>query len=232
MHFKIPKNMIKKIKLYGLSLAVILSLNLSCTAIQNSNKTQRGAGIGVAAGALVGGLIGGNIGGALIGAAIGGAAGGIIGRQMDKQADKIEAAVPGAEVKRVGEGIQIIFDDKSGVNFAFDSAELTADAKKNLNAVAEVFLEFPDTELMIEGHTDSVGDDNYNMKLSKRRADAVASYLKAQGVAGNRFKVEAFGETRPRFENDTKEGQAKNRRVEIGVAANEEMIQDAKAQAE
>jgi outer membrane protein OmpA-like peptidoglycan-associated protein len=224
--------MFKKIKLYGLSLAVIFSLNLSCTAIQNSNKTQRGAGIGVAAGALVGGLIGGNIGGALIGAAIGGAAGGIIGNHMDKQADKIEQAVPGAEVKRVGEGIHIIFDDKSGVNFAFDSAELTPDSKKNLDAVAEIFLEFPDTELMIEGHTDSVGDDNYNMKLSKRRADAVASYLKAKGVSSNRFKVEAFGETRPRFENDTKEGQAKNRRVEIGVTANEQMIQDAKAQAQ
>ena len=224
--------MLKKIKLYGLSLAVILSLNMSCTAIQNSNKTQRGAGIGVAAGALVGGLIGGNIGGALIGAAIGGAAGGIIGNQMDKQADKIEEAVPGAEVKRVGEGIQIIFDDKSGVNFAFDSADLTAEAKTNLNAVAEVFLEFPDTELMIEGHTDSVGNDDYNMKLSKRRADSVVSYLKSKGVAANRFKVEAFGETRPRFENDTKEGQAKNRRVEIGVAANEQMIEDAKAQAQ
>ena len=224
--------MVRNIKVYGLSLLMILSLNLSCTAIQNSNKTQRGAGIGVAAGALVGGLIGGNIGGALIGAAIGGAAGGLIGRQMDKQADKIEEAVPGAEVKRVGEGIQIIFDDKSGVNFAFDSADLTAEAKKNLDAVAEVFLEFPDTELMIEGHTDSVGDDNYNLKLSKRRADAVVTYLKSKGVAGSRFKVEAFGETRPRFENDTKEGQAKNRRVEIGVAANEDMINDAKAQTE
>lgn len=221
----------KILKLYGLSLAVILSLNLGCTAIQNSNKTQRGAGIGAATGALVGGLIGGDIGGALIGAAIGGGAGALIGNQMDKQADKIEAAVPGAEVKRVGEGIQIIFDDKSGVNFAFDSADLTAEAKKNLDAVAEVFIEFPDTELMIEGHTDSTGDDNYNMKLSKRRADAVASYIKSKGVAANRFKVEAFGETRPRFENNTKEGQAKNRRVEIGVAANEQMIEDAKAQA-
>lgn len=224
--------MLRKIKLYGLSLAVILSLNMSCTAIENSNKTQRGAGIGVAAGALVGGLIGGNIGGALIGAAIGGAAGGLIGNKMDKQADKIEEAVPGAEVKRVGEGIQIIFDDKSGVNFGFDSDELTDDAKKNLNAVAEIFIEFPDTDLMIEGHTDSVGNADYNMKLSKRRADSVVKYLKSKGVAGNRFKVEAFGETRPRFENESKEGQAKNRRVEIGVAANEQMIEDAKAQTE
>lgn len=224
--------MLKQIKIYSLSLAVILFLNTSCTAIQNSNKTQRGAGIGVAAGALVGGLIGGNIGGALIGAAIGGAAGAVIGNQMDKQADKIEEAVPGAEVKRVGEGIQIIFDDKSGVNFAFDSSDLTAEAKKNLDAVAEIFIEFPDTELMIEGHTDSVGDENYNMKLSQRRANSVVAYLKSKGVAGNRFKVEAFGETRPRFENDTKENQAKNRRVEIGVAANEQMIEDAKAQTE
>lgn len=224
--------MLKQVKIYGLSLAVILSLNMSCTAVQNSNKTQRGAGIGVAAGALVGGLIGGNIGGALIGAAIGGAAGAVIGKQMDKQADKIEEAVPGAEVKRVGEGIQIIFDDKSGVNFAFDSSDLTAEAKKNLDAVAEIFIEFPDTELMIEGHTDSVGDENYNMKLSQRRANSVVAYLKSKGVAGNRFKVEAFGETRPRFENDTKENQAKNRRVEIGVAANEQMIEDAKAQTE
>lgn len=223
--------MIKKIKIYGLSLAVILSLNLSCTAIQNSNKTQRGAGIGVAAGALVGGLIGGDIGGALIGAAIGGAAGGIIGNHMDKQADKIEEAVPGAEVKRVGEGIHIIFDDKSGVNFAFDSSELTAEAKKNLDAVAEIFNEFPDTDLMIEGHTDSVGNDDYNMKLSKRRAEAVVAYIKSKGVAANRFEVEAFGETRPRFDNATKEGQSKNRRVEIGVAANKKMIEDAKATA-
>jgi len=223
--------MLKRISIYGLSLVLMLSLNLGCTAIQNSNKTQRGAAVGVAGGALVGGLIGGNLTGALIGAAIGGGAGALIGNKMDKQADRIEEAVPGAEVKRVGEGIQIIFDDKSGVSFAFDSADLTPVAKENLDAVAEVFLEFPDTDLMIEGHTDNVGDENYNMKLSKRRAEAVVIYLKSKGVAGNRFSVEAFGETRPRFDNMTKEGQAKNRRVEIGVAANEEMIQDAKAQA-
>ena len=78
---------------------------------------------------------------------------------------------------------------------------------------------------------DNVGNDDYNMKLSKRRAESVVAYLKSKGVAGNRFSVEAFGETRPRFDNSTKEGQAKNRRVEIGIAANEQMIQEAKAQA-
>ncbi|WP_276392245.1 OmpA family protein [Eudoraea chungangensis] len=211
--------------------AMMMVVNTSCNAIKNSNKTQRGAGIGVAGGALVGGLIGGNIGGALIGAAIGGVAGGLIGNQMDKQAKKIEEVVPGADVKRVGEGIQIIFDDKSGVNFAFNSSDLTAGAKSNLDKVAEIFIEFPDTDLMLEGHTDSTGDDGYNMSLSKKRADAVAAYLKAQGVASRRMSVKGFGETAPRFDNSTKEGQAKNRRVEIGVAANEQMIEDAKAQA-
>ncbi len=222
---------VKKITSIFLIASMLMVVNTGCNAIKNSNKTQRGAGIGVAGGALVGGLIGGNIGGALIGAAIGGVAGGIIGNQMDKQAKKIEEVVPGADVKRVGEGIQIIFDDKSGVNFAFNSSDLTTGAKSNLDKVAEIFIEFPDTDLMLEGHTDSTGDDNYNMSLSKRRADAVAKYLQKQGVAANRMSVKAFGETAPRFDNATKEGQAKNRRVEIGVAANEQMIEDAKAQA-
>ena len=223
--------MLKKTTSISLALAVVLSFTVSCTAIQNSNSTQKGGVIGAASGAAIGGLIGGNIWGALIGAAVGGAAGGLIGNHMDKQANKISEAVPGAEVKRVGEGIQIIFDDKSGVNFAFNSADLTTDAKKNLDAVAEIFIEFPDTDLMIEGHTDDVGAADYNMKLSKRRADSVVSYIKARGVAGNRFSIKAFGETAPRFDNATKEGQAKNRRVEIGVSANDQMIQDAKAQA-
>lgn len=220
----------KKLTSISLVFAVILSFTISCTAIQNSNKTQRGAGIGVAGGALIGGLIGGNIGGALIGAAIGGAAGGLIGNHMDKQADMIEEAVPGAEVKRVGEGIQIVFDDKSGVNFALNSADLTSVAKQNLDAITEVFIEFPDTNLMIEGHTDDTGSEAYNMSLSKKRAQSVANYFKSKGISGNRFSVEGFGETAPRFKNDSEANRVKNRRVEIGVAANDEMIQDAKAQ--
>lgn len=221
----------KKLTSISLSMAIVMTLTFSCQALQNANNTQKGAGIGVAGGALIGGLIGGNIQGALIGAAIGGAAGGIIGNQMDKQADKIEEAVPGAEVKRVGEGIQVVFDDKSGVNFALNSAELTTEAKQNLDAIAEVFTEFPDTKLMIEGYTDSTGDEAYNLNLSKKRAQSVATYLKNKGVGVNRFaSIEGYGEANPRYDNTTKEGQIKNRRVEIGVAANEEMIQNAKAQ--
>lgn len=212
------------------AITMICSLIASCGAMQNANRTQKGAAGGAAGGALIGGLLGGGVKGVLIGAAIGGAAGGLIGNSMDKQADKIEEAVPGAEVERVGEGIQIVFDEKSGVNFAFNSADLTATAKTNLNAVAEVFLEFPDTDLLIEGHTDSVGDAGYNMDLSRRRAQAVADYMQSQGVSSSRVTVKALGETSPRFDNATAEGQAKNRRVEVGVVANEQMIEDAKAQ--
>jgi outer membrane protein OmpA-like peptidoglycan-associated protein len=212
------------------AITMMCSLIASCGAMQNANRTQKGAAGGAAGGALIGGLLGGGVKGVLIGAAIGGAAGGLIGNSMDKQADKIEEAVPGAEVERVGEGIQIVFDEKSGVNFAFNSADLTATAKTNLNAVAEVFLEFPDTDLLIEGHTDSVGDAGYNMDLSRRRAQAVADYMQSQGVSSSRVTVKALGETSPRFDNATKEGQAKNRRVEVGVVANEQMIEDAKAQ--
>ncbi len=217
--------------LFAVSLAGIVAIAAGCTAMQNTNKTQRGAGGGAAAGALLGQLIGGNTKATMIGAAIGGVAGGIIGNNMDKQADAIQQAVPGAEVKRVGESIQIIFDENSGVNFAFNSSSLTAQAKANLDQVAEVFREFPDTNLLLEGHTDSTGDANYNMTLSQQRAQAVANYLKTKGVGAGRFTVQAFGETKPRFDNSTPEGRAKNRRVEVVVAANEDMINDAKAQA-
>ncbi|WP_159023243.1 OmpA family protein [Formosa sp. L2A11] len=215
-----------------IAIALMFSLSfVSCNAIKNANSTQKGAGVGVAGGALIGGLIGGNITGALIGAAVGGAAGGLIGNSMDKQADKIEEALPGAEVKRVGEGIQVVFDENSGVTFATNKAELTTKAKENLDAIADVFLEFPDTNLLVEGHTDSTGSEDYNMTLSEKRAQSVVSYLQNKGVTSNRFEVTAYGETRPRFDNTTEEGRSKNRRVEIGVSANKDMIEDAKAQA-
>jgi outer membrane protein OmpA-like peptidoglycan-associated protein len=219
-----------KIKSIAISLALIFSL-FGCSSIQNANKTQKGAVVGAGGGAIIGGLIGGSSG-ALIGAAIGGGAGALIGNHMDKEAKAIEEAVPGAEVKRVGEGIQVIFDDKSGVNFALNSADLTDSAKSNLNAIAEIFVEFPDSDLFIEGYTDDTGDEKYNLQLSEKRAKAVENYLKSQGVANARFaSVRGLGEANPRFPNDSKENQAKNRRVEIGIAANEKAIQDAKAQA-
>ena len=205
-------------------------LMVNCNAIQNANKTQKGAGLGVAAGAILGGVIGGDIKGALIGAAIGGAAGGVVGNVMDKNADKIKEAIPGADVERVGEGIHVIFDENSGVNFATNKSSLTSEAKANLDSVADVFKEFPDTNLLVQGHTDNTGKAEYNMELSKKRAQSVIDYFVSKGINRNRFSVEAFGETQPRFDNSTSEGRSKNRRVEMAISANEDMIKDAQAQ--
>jgi outer membrane protein OmpA-like peptidoglycan-associated protein len=212
--------------------AIAISLSfaiLGCSSVQNANKTQKGAVLGAAGGALVGGLIGGNLKGALIGAAVGGASGAVIGNVMDKQAQKIETAVPGAEVERVGEGILINFDENSGVNFATNKADLTATSKANLDKVVNVFLEFPDTNILVQGHTDNTGSEAYNLELSKKRAQTVVDYLKSKGVAANRLSMEGLGQTMPRFDNSTAEGRSKNRRVEIAVVANEQMIEDARA---
>jgi outer membrane protein OmpA-like peptidoglycan-associated protein len=213
-----------------LLLVSVLSFSMiTCNAVQNANKTQKGAGLGVAAGAILGGIIGGDIKGALIGAAIGGAAGGVVGNVMDKKADKIQEAIPGADVERVGEGIHVIFDENSGVNFATNKSSLTTAAKANLDAIAKVFQEFPDTNLLVQGHTDSSGNEEYNMTLSQKRAQSVVDYLVSKGISNKRFSVEAFGETQPRYDNTTSEGRSKNRRVEMAVSANEQMIQDAQA---
>ncbi|TPV31491.1 OmpA family protein [Paucihalobacter ruber] len=218
------KTILKYSAVIMLSFAIV-----GCSAVQNANKTQKGAVLGAAGGALVGGLIGGNLKGALIGAAVGGASGAVIGNVMDKQAQKIETAVPGAEVERVGEGILINFDENSGVNFATNKADLTVTSKANLDKVVNVFLEFPDTNILVQGHTDSTGSEAYNMELSKKRAKSVVDYLKSKGVAANRLSMEGLGQSMPRFDNSTAEGRSKNRRVEIAVIANEQMIEDARA---
>ncbi|NRA94405.1 MAG: OmpA family protein [Psychroserpens sp.] len=218
----------KKIFRTTLVMTITLCL-LNCNAIKNANKTQKGAGIGVAAGAIAGGLIGGDLKGALIGAAIGGVSGGVIGNVMDKQARKIEEAIPGADVERVGEGIHVIFDENSGVNFATNKSDLTAASQINLDKVAKVLTEFPDTNITIQGHTDNTGDDTYNLNLSRKRAESVAAYLETKGVLSSRFNIEALGESAPRYDNNTSEGRAKNRRVEMAISANQDMIQDAQA---
>jgi len=218
----------KKILKTTLVITITLCL-VSCNAIKNANKTQKGAGIGIAAGAIAGGIIGGNLKGALIGAAIGGVSGGIIGNVMDKQARKIEEAIPGAEVDRVGEGIHVIFDENSGVNFATNKSDLSTTSRLNLDKVAEVLIEFPDTNITIQGHTDNTGNDDYNLDLSKKRAESVAKYLSSKGVLFARFNIEAFGEYSPRYDNNTSQGRAQNRRVEMAISANQDMIQDAQA---
>ncbi|MDH0659702.1 MULTISPECIES: OmpA family protein [unclassified Empedobacter] len=203
----------------------------SCTAVQNANNTQKGAGIGAVAGGVLGGLIGKGAGGALIGAAVGGAAGGVIGNNMDKQAQKIEQVLPGAEVVRTEEGINLILDENSKVTFDYNKSSLTSTAKANLDKLIEVFKEYPDTDLLVIGYTDNVGSQSYNKPLSEQRAQSVKDYLISKGIASSRLTSTGKGIEDPIADNSTAEGRAKNRRVEVTITANEKMKADAAKEA-
>lgn len=185
--------------------------------------TQKGAVIGAGAGAAVGGAIGNNNGstarGAIIGAAVGGVAGAIIGRQMDKQAKELEQNIPGAIVERVGEGIQVTF--ASGLLYDFDSDRIKAEAASNLRNLAQSLNQYPNSELLIVGHTDDVGADTYNQSLSQRRAQAAAQYLASQGVSNVRLRTAGLGETEPVAANVDEAGRMKNRRVEVAIYASQ-----------
>lgn len=198
------------------------------------NKTQKGAAIGTATGAGAGAVIGrasGNTAmGAIIGAAVGGAGGAIIGNKMDKQAQKIKSTVPGVKVERVGEGIVVEFNNK--VLFDFDRSDLSAGAKSSLNDLVTVLNEYPDTDIEIQGHTDSQGTNAYNKKLSKRRANAVEDYLTSRGIRSSRLTVKGYGEEVPKYDNITPEGQAQNRRVDFLIAANDKMRAEAKKESD
>lgn len=202
----------------------------SCASL---NKTQKGAIIGTAGGAAAGAVIGKAAGntalGAIIGAAAGGATGAIIGRKMDKQAEEIAKKVPDAKVIRVGEGIVVEFS--SSVLFGFDKSALTSDAKLNLDKLVTVLSENPDTDIEIQGHTDSKGSLSYNQTLSEQRAGAVSQYLITKNVSGDRLTSVGFGEELPKYLNETEEGRAENRRVEFLIAANEKMKAEADKEA-
>lgn len=209
---------------------VMAAISLLGSGCKNLNKSQKGAAIGVAGGAAVGGVIGKATGntalGAIIGATVGGVTGAVIGRQMDKQAEEIKNEVPGAKVERVGEGIVVEFNNK--ILFGFDSDDLGADAKSSLNELVTILNKYPETNIEIQGHTDNTGTDSYNQGLSERRAGAVASYLKSNNIRSARITTKGFGESAPKYTNDTEDGRSMNRRVEFLITANEKMVQDAK----
>jgi outer membrane protein OmpA-like peptidoglycan-associated protein len=190
---------------------------------KSSNMTK-GAAIGAGSGAVVGGVIGhyakNTAAGAIIGATVGGATGAIIGRHMDKQAAELKADMEGATIERVGEGIKITFD--SGLLFGFDSYVLSTTTMSNLTSLAKTLNKYDDTEILIEGHTDSKGAEDYNMTLSKKRSESVANYLKGQSVKSSRITTEGYGELQPISESDDL-----NRRVEIAIYANKKMVKAA-----
>ena len=205
---------------YATAILAITLLTAGCSSL---SRTEKGAIIGAGAGGAIGGVIGNQTGstarGAIIGAAVGGVVGAIIGNQMDKQAGELAQNIPGAKVERVGEGIQVTF--ASGLLFDFDSDRVRAEAAQNLRNLAASLDKYPNTDLLIVGHTDSDGPDSYNWDLSERRASSAATYLATQGVARARLRTVGRGETEPVATNDSEAGKQQNRRVEVAIYASE-----------
>lgn len=210
-----------------LSLLLISTLVFTSIGCKTSNAVKGGA-IGGTAGGILGGLLSKNntATGVIVGAAIGGSAGAIIGREMDKQAEELERDLKQAEVERVGEGIKVTF--ASGLLFEINKSSLNAMAKSNLDSLAKTLNKYPETEIVIDGHTDDTGEEKYNMKLSLERANTVQAYLQNKGVNTNRIVTRGFGESLPKSDNTTEAGRTENRRVEIGIVANEKMQEAAK----
>jgi outer membrane protein OmpA-like peptidoglycan-associated protein len=215
------KRMQLAIRRYLPSASIAAALVLGgCSSL---SRTERGAIIGAGAGGAIGGVIGKQTGstarGAIIGAAVGGVVGAVIGRQMDKQAEELAQNIPGATVTRIGEGIAVTF--ASGLLYDFDSDRVRTEAAQNLRNLSASLDQYPNTDLLIVGHTDSQGPDSYNWDLSERRARSAAEYLASQGVARSRLRTAGRGETEPIAGNDTETGQQQNRRVEVAIFASE-----------
>lgn len=200
----------------------------SCASMSNKEKgVVIGAGTGAVAGTAIGKATGGTARGAILGAVIGGTIGGVIGHQMDQQAKELAQNIPTARVERVGEGIQVTFF--SGLLFEFDSDRVIGESARNLKTLAKSLDKYPGSNLVIVGHTDSLGTASYNLSLSQRRARATAAFLTSQGVLLERMKTEGRGETEPIADNSTEAGQASNRRVEVAIFANDAYKQQLEA---
>lgn len=215
-------------------LSALLMLGISgCGSMNNATKGGLlggggGAAIGAGIGALIGKGKGAAIGGA-IGAVAGGVAGTLIGKKMDKQAEELRK-IDGAQVDTVTdvngfEGIKVTFDN--GILFGFNSSKLDNEAKASLDKFASSLINNPQTDVQIYGHTDNVGTRAANEKVSNARATEVRNYLTNAGVPANRLSSQGLAFDYPVASNDTEAGRAQNRRVEIYITANEEMIKAA-----
>lgn len=217
----------------NISLVLVLCAAVVISGCASMNKAQKGAAIGTASGAAAGAVVGkvaGNTAlGAIIGAAVGGTTGAIIGNRMDKQAEEIKNTVPDAKVERVGEGIVVEFS--SNILFALNSADLSSEAKVNLDKLVTVLNNYPDTNIELQGHTDDTGTEAYNQTLSEKRAGSVSGYLAGKGIVTGRMTIKGFGETMPKYDNTTAEGRTQNRRVEFLISANEKMKAEAAKEA-
>lgn len=217
-----------EVKMRKLKTAILLMLVLTlvaCAAPQT--KTQKGGAYGAAGGAAAGAIIGQVIGGdtestlwgAAIGAAVGGLGGAGIGKMMDNQERDMRQALAASEAAAINrEGNLLAVTFKGDVTFDTDSAEVKPGLYSEIDRVANVLTQYPQTLIRIEGHTDSVGTEEYNMELSLRRANSVRDLLVQRGVSTSRIQTMGFGETMPVATNATEAGRRLNRRVEIKIA--------------
>ena len=215
----------------SLIISMILAGALILSGCSSWSNTTKGAVIGTGSGAAVGAVIGKTLGntaaGAIGGAVVGGTAGAIIGRNMDEKAKELNEEIDGVTVQRVEEGIAVSFD--SGILFDFDSSTLRQEGHDNLRKLARIIDRVEDTILMIVGHTDSRGDEEYNQRLSERRAQSASTFMVAQGLASSRIEIVGRGELEPISENDTDAGRQKNRRIEVAIYASPEYVDRLKA---
>jgi len=213
----------------NVSVSVFLCLVLlaGCAAPETQTKTQKGAIYGAAGGAAAGAIVGqvishdtkGTLIGAAIGAAVGGLGGAGVGKMMDDQERDMRKAVASSEAASVSrEGNLLAVTFKGDVTFDTNSTVLRPGLQSEINRVAGVLSQYPNTLVRVEGHTDSKGTDAYNMDLSNRRAMAVKNLLVQRGIADSRIDAVGYGETLPVATNDTEAGRQRNRRVEIKIA--------------
>ncbi|WP_207423863.1 OmpA family protein [Desertivirga brevis] len=211
------------------ALLLLIVSSLFSSSCNTMTKTQKGAVIGAASGGTIGALIGKRAGntalGAIVGGAIGGTAGAFIGRKMDRQAAELKNTLPGAEVIREGEGIIVKFD--SGILFDTGKSSLKSEAKKNIESLVASLKSNPGTNVMVVGHTDNVGSDQYNLSLSEQRASSVKNYISNLGINSSRVTTRGMGEAEPIADNTTEVGKASNRRVEVVIVANEALKAEA-----
>jgi outer membrane protein OmpA-like peptidoglycan-associated protein len=220
-------------RLVSTSLAALLSVALVGCAQTGSvldTKTKQGAVLGTLAGAAAGAAIGGSdhrAGGALIGAAAGGLTGGLVGRYLDQQAAELDA-IPGADVEKRDDSILVNF--QGGLLFDSGSASLQPGGYDRLRSMAQTLNSYPRSHVIVKGHTDSVGDEQFNQRLSEERSDRVRNFLIAEGVHPSRVTAIGFGESLPLASNATDTGRAQNRRVEVEIRPHEDVMREGAAQ--
>ncbi len=188
------------------------------TGEKKVSRTAIGGAGGAIAGMLLGGLIGGKTG-RIVGAGLGGVAGGVVGYQMDKQIRELKEKTEGSgvDVSQTPDGKAILVNLPDGVTFDVASYTLKPQFRTTLEQIATSLNQYPNSLIDVYGHTDSTGSDIYNQTLSENRASTVGNYLSTHGVAASRIRTQGFGETMPIGSNDTEDGRAKNRRVEIKI---------------